>query len=293
LKANASKHKAMSYGRMIDKRQQLKEEVKQLLEQAEAADEAEDREYGDRRGDELPEELWRRETRLAKIKEAKKVLEQRARDKALAEGKSADEAKLAKPQDKDQYNFTDPESRIMPGADGIVQGYNAQAAVEPTLLLIVGQTVTEASNDKRQLKPMVEIIEQQSGQRPEAILADNGYCSEENLEFLASAEKPECAIEGFVATGKQKHGEHRLPAKRGPLPKDATPVERMKRKLQTKVGKAIYATRKCVVEPVFGQIKQARGVRQFVLRGKEKVNGEWALLCLTHNILRLHAAMQG
>ena len=292
LKANASKHKAMSYGRMIDKQQQLKEEVKQLLEQAEAADEAEDREYGDKRGDELPEELRRRETRLAKIKEAKKVLEQRARDKALAEGKSAAEAKLAKPQDKDQYNFTDPESRIMPGADGIVQGYNAQAAVEPTLLLIVGQTVTEASNDKRQLKPMVELIEQQSGQRPEAILADNGYCSEENLEFLASVHEPERAIEGFVATGKQKHGEHRLPVKRGPLPKDATAVDRMKRKLQTKVGKAIYSARKCVVEPVFGQIKQARGFRQFVLRGKENVKGEWALLCLTHNILRLHAAMQ-
>jgi transposase len=292
LKANASKHKAMSYGRMIEKQKQLKEEVKQLLEQAEAADEAEDREYGDQRGDELPDELRRRETRLARIKAAKKVLEQRARDKALAEGKSAAEAKLSKPQDKDQYNFTDPESRIMPGADGIVQGYNAQAAVEPTLLLIVGQTVTEASNDKRQLQPMVELIEQQSGQRPEAMLADNGYCSEENLEFLASADKPECAIEGFVATGKQKHGEHRLPAKRGPLPKDATAVDRMKRKLQTKVGKAIYAARKCVVEPVFGQIKQARGFRQFVLRGKEKVKGEWALLCLTHNILRLHAAMQ-
>jgi transposase len=293
LKANASKHKAMSYGRMMEKQQQLKEEVKQLLEQAEAADEAEDQQYGDRRGDELPEELRRRDDRLARIKEAKKVLEQRARDKALAEGKSAAEAKLAKPQDKDQYNFTDPESRIMPGADGIVQGYNAQAAVEPTLLLIVGQTVTEASNDKRQLQPMVELIQQQSGQRPEAILADNGYCSEQNLEFLASADKPECAIEGFIATGKQKHGEHRLPAKRGPLPQDATAVERMKRKLQTKVGKAIYAARKCVVEPVFGQIKQARGFRQFVLRGKEKVNGEWALLCLTHNILRLHAAMQG
>jgi len=289
LKANASKHKAMSYGRMIEKQQQLKEEVKKLLEQAEAADEAEDREYGDKRGDELPEELRRRETRLAKIKEAKKVLEQRARDKALAEGKRAEEAK---PQDKDQYNFTDPESRIMPGADGIVQGYNAQAAVEPTLLLIVGQTVTEASNDKRQLQPMVELIEQQSGQRPEAILADNGYCSEENLEFLASVNKPGRAIEAFVATGKQKHGEHRLPAKRGPLPKNATAVDRMKRKLQTKVGKAIYAARKCVVEPVFGQIKQARGFRQFVLRGKEKVKGEWALLCLTHNILRLYAAMQ-
>ena len=292
MKANASKHKAMSYGRMIEKQQQLKEEVQKLLEQAEAADEAEDREYGDNRGDELPEELRRRETRLARIKEAKKVLEQRARDKALAEGKNAEEAKRAKPQDKDQYNFTDPESRIMPGADGIVQGYNAQAAVEPTLLLIVGQTVTEASNDKRQLKPMVELIEQQSGQRPQALLADNGYCSEENLEFLASTDKPGHKIEGFIATGKQKHGEHRLPAKRGPLPRGATAVDRMKRKLQTKVGKAIYAARKCVVEPVFGQIKQARGFRQFLLRGKEKVKGEWALLCLTHNILRLHAAMQ-
>src|SRR6266568_4399945 len=233
LKANASKHKAMSYGRMKEKQQQLKEEVKQLLAAAEA-----------------------------------------------------------KPEDKDQYNFTDPESRIMKGADGIVQGYNAQAAVEPALLLIVGQSVTEAANDKQQLKPMVELIEQQSGQRPEAILADNGYCSEQNLEHLESAEGPERKIEGFIATGKQKHGEHRLPAKRGPLPKGATRVDRMKRKLQTKVGKAVYAARKCVVEPVFGQIKQARGFRQFLLRGKGKVKGEWALLCLTHNILRLHAAMQ-
>jgi len=136
LKANASKHKAMSYGRMKEKQKQLKEEVKQLLAQAEAADEAEDRQYGSQRGDELPEELRRRETRLAKIKEAKKVLEQRARDKTAAEGKSA---APAKPEDQDQYNFTDPESRIMKDADGMVQGYNAQAAVEPTLLLIVGK----------------------------------------------------------------------------------------------------------------------------------------------------------
>jgi transposase len=292
LKANASKHKAMSYGRMKEKQQQLKEEVKQLLEQAEAADQDEDRQYGGQRGDELPEELQRRETRLAKIKEAKKVLEQRARDKAAEEGKGTAEAKRAKPEDKDQYNFTDPESRIMKGGDGFVQGYNAQAAVEPELLLIVGQTVTEAANDKQQLMPMVELIEQQSGQRPEAILADNGYCSEENLEHLESAARPERKIEGFIATGKQKHGEHRLPAKRGPLPKGATKVDRMKRKLQTKVGKAVYAARKCVVEPVFGQIKQARGFRQFLLRGKKKVKGEWALLCLTHNVLRLHAAMQ-
>jgi transposase len=292
LKANASKHKAMSYGRMKEKQQQLREEVKQLLEQAEAADKEEDGQYGDKRGDELPEELQRRETRLAKIKEAKKVVEQRARDKAAEEGKSAEEAKLAKADDKDQYNFTDPESRIMKGGDGFVQGYNAQAAVEPTLLLIVGQTVTEAANDKKQLMPMVELIEQQSGQRPEAILADNGYCSEENLELLESAEQPERTIEGFIATGKQKHGEHRLPAKPGPLPKGATQVDRMKRKLQSKAGKAVYAARKCVVEPVFGQIKQARGFRQFLLRGKENVKGEWALLCLTHNVLRLYAAMQ-
>ena len=292
VKANASKHKAMSYGRMQEKQEQLREEVKHLLEQAEAADAEEDRRHGSQRGDELPEELRRRETRLAKIKLAKKVVEQRAREKAAAEGKSAAEAKRAKPEDKDQYNFTDPESRIMKGADGFVQGYNAQAAVEPEMLLIVGQSVTEAANDKQQLEPMVEIIEQQSGQRPDAILADSGYCSEENLAYLESADQPERKIDGFIATGKQKHGEHRLPCKRGPLPKGATKVDRMKRKLQTKVGKAVYAARKCVVEPVFGQIKQARGFRQFLLRGKEKVKGEWALVCLTHNILRLHAALQ-
>ena len=292
LKANASKHKAMSYGRMKEKQQQLKEEVLQLLEQAEAADKEEDGRYGSQRGDELPEELRRRETRLAKLKEAQKIVEQRARDRAAEEGKSAQAAKRAKPDDKDQYNFTDPESRIMKGADGFVQGYNAQAAVEPMLLLIVGQSVTEAANDKKQLMPMVEIIEQQSGQRPGAILADNGYCSEENLEHLESADQPERKMEGFIATGKQKHGEHRLPAKRGPLPKGATRVERMKQKLKTKVGKAVYAARKCVVEPVFGQIKQARGFRQFLLRGKKKIKGEWSLLCLTHNVLRLDAAIQ-
>ena len=138
VKANASKHKAMSYGRMKEKQRQLREEVKQLLAQAEAADQEEDQRYGNPRGDELPEELQRRETRLARIKQAKKVVEQRAREKA-AEGKSAEKVKKAKPDDKDQYNFTDPESRIMKGADGFVQGDNAQAAVEPERGLIVGQ----------------------------------------------------------------------------------------------------------------------------------------------------------
>jgi transposase len=290
VKANASKHKAMSYGRMQDRQQQLQDEVKELLEQAEAADADEDRQHGSKRGDELPEELQRRESRLAKIKAAKQALAQRAREKAAAEGQNGHKAKQAKPANTDQYNFTDPESRIMKGADGFVQAYNAQAAVEPEMLLIVGQAVTEATNDKKQLEPMVEAIEQQSGHRPAAILADNGYCSDENLAYLESAEQPERKIEGFIATGKQKHGEHRLPCPHGPLPQGATRVEKMKRKLKTKVGKAIYAARKCVVEPVFGQIKQARGFRQFLLRGKEKVKGEWALVCLTHNILRLYAA---
>jgi hypothetical protein len=292
VKANASKHKAMSYGRAKEKQEQLQQEVKEMLAQAAAADEEEDRRHGSRRGDELPEELRRRATRLAKIKQAKKAIEQRAREKAAAEGKSAAEVKQAKPGEKDQYNFTDPESRIMKSADGFVQGYNAQAAVEPGLGLIVGQLVTQAANDKEQLQPMVEAIEQQSGQRPVAILADSGYCSEENLTYLESVEQPERQIAAYVATGKQKHGEHRQPCPRGPLPAGATGVDRMRRKLQTKAGKAVYAARKCVVEPVFGQIKQARGFRQFVLRGIQKVKGEWALVCLTHNILRLYAASQ-
>ena len=290
VKANASKHKAMSYERMKQKQRQLREEVQQLLAQAEATDEEEDRRHGNQWGDELPEELRRRRTRLAKIKQAKKAVEQRAREKAAAAGQSEEEAKKAKPADKDQYNFTDPESRIMKGADGFVQAYNAQAAVEPERGLIVGQRVTEAANDKEQLQPMVEAIEQQSGERPAAVLADSGYCSEENLQYLESAAQPERKVEGYIATGKQKHDERRAPCKRGPLPQGATRVERMKRKLQTKAGKAVYARRKCVVEPVFGQIKQARGFRQFVLRGKRKVEAEWALVCATHNILKLYAA---
>src|SRR5271165_1039442 len=198
MKGNASKHKAMSYDRMREKQKQLKAEVKQLLEQAEAADAEEDARYGrNRRGDELPAELERRETRLQKIREAKRALEERARQKAAAEGADPQQAK---PKDKDQYNFTDSESRIMKGADGFVQGYNAQAAVEPDLQLIVGQTVTQATNDKEQLMPMVEVIERQSGQRPEEILADSGYCSEKNLEALESAENPEKRIAGYIAT---------------------------------------------------------------------------------------------
>jgi transposase len=289
VKANASKHKAMSYDRMKEKERQMRAEVKQLLAQAEAADVAEDEQYGaDQHGEELPEELQRRESRLQKIRQAKRALEERARQKAEAEGKSAEEVKQAQPAAKDQYNFTDPESRIMMGSDGFVQGYNAQAAVEPALQLIVGQSVTPAPNDKEQVAPMVEVIAQQSGQRPTELLADSGYCSEKNLEHLETAGESRQPVKVYVATGKQKHGEHRRPCPRGPLPKNATRVERMKRKLQTKAGRAVYAARKTIVEPVFGQIKQARGFRQFLLRGLAKVRGEWALVCLTHNILKLY-----
>src|ERR1700745_3794406 len=182
VKANASKHKAMSYGRMQEDEKRLQAEVKRLLEQAEKVDADEDARYGrEQSGDELPAELARRETRLEKIREAKRALEERAREQA----KSKDEPEAeAKPEAKMQYNFTDPESRIMKGADGFVQAYNAQVAVEPDLQLIVGQTVTQAANDKQQLMPLVEVIEQQSGQRPEEVLADSGYCSEQNLEAL-------------------------------------------------------------------------------------------------------------
>src|SRR6266851_3492598 len=291
VKANASKHKAMSYDRMQEKEKQLRAEIQQLLEQAEAADAEEDARYGkDRQGDELPAELQRRESRRKKIREAKRALEARAREKAATEG---GDAKPAPPKDKDQYNFTDPESRIMKGADGFVQGYNAQAAVEPTMQLIVAQTVTQATNDKEQLMPMVEAVEQQSGQRPEELLADSGYCSEKNLEALDSEENPERRIDGYVATERQKHDEYKEPCPRGPLPEGATRVDRMRRKLKTKAGKAAYAARKAIVEPVFGQIKQARGFRQFLLRGIHKVRAEWSLVCLTHNILKMYRACYG
>lgn len=283
IKANASKHKAMSYQRMGEKQRQLREEVKALLAEAEATDAAEDAEYGaDRRGDELPAELQRRESRLRRIREAKRVLEARAKDAAAAAGQPSD---AATPDPKAQYNFTDPESRIMKGPDGFVQAYNAQIAVNAQQL-IVGQAVTQETNDKKQLIPMITIIEQQSGDTPTQLLADAGYCSDANLAVVADT-----PIDAYISTRKQKHGERPGrpgPCPRGPLPTTATRVDRMSRKLHTKAGAAVYAARKAIVEPVIGQIKQARGFRQFLLRGIEKVQGEWSLVCTTHNILKLY-----
>jgi transposase len=286
IKANASKHKAMSYGRMVEQEEAIGAQVQELMAKASAADAEEDTLFGkDKRGDELPEELQRRETRLARIREARRVVEERAREKAKAEGKPEGEAK---PEDKSQYNFTDPESRIMKCNEGFVQAYNGQIAVEPEFQLIVGQLVTQAGNDKEQMQPMIQAIEEQSGQRPEELLADAGYCSDSNLEYLESDAEPKKKIAAYVATGRRKHSEAPAACPRGPLPKGATRTDRMRRKLQTKAGKEIYARRKAIVEPVFGQIKEARGFRRFLLRGLIKVQGEWALVCLTHNILKLH-----
>ena len=280
VKANASKHKAMSYGRMREKTQQVRTEIRHLLTQAEATDAQEDAHYGaDRRGDELPAELQRRESRLKRIREAKRALEARAREEAVAADAAAEEAK---PDDKAQYNFTDPESRIMKGPDGFVQAYNVQVAVDEQQL-IVGQGVTQETNDKKQLLPMITIIEQQLGDTPPQLLADAGYCSDENLTAINDT-----TIDAYISTRKQKHGERPGPCPRGPLPKTATIVDRMARKLHTKAGAAVYAARKSIVEPVIGQIKHARGFRQFLLRGFEKVQGEWSLVCTTHNILKLY-----
>ena len=280
VKANASKHKAMSYGRMREKRRQLRDEVQQLLAQAEAVDAAEDAEYGpDRRGNELPAELQRRESRLNRIREATRVLKARAKEEAAAKGQPVESAK---PDPKAQYNFTDPESRIMKGPDGFVQAYNVQVAVNEQQL-IVGQAVTQETNDKKQLMPMIRTIEQQAGATPPQLLADAGYCSDENLTAIADT-----TIDAYISTRKQTHGERPGPCPRGPLPKTATIVDRMSRKLHTKAGAAVYAARKSIVEPVIGQIKQARGFRQFLLRGFEKVQGEWSLVCTTHNMLKLY-----
>ena len=280
VKANASKHKAMSDGRMKDKARQLREEVKQLLAHAEATDAAEDAEYGaDVRGDELPAELQRRESRLERIREATRALKARAKEQAAAAGQPVE---TAKPDPKAQYNFTDPESRIMKGPDGFVQAYNGQVAVNEDQL-IIGQAVTQETNDKKQLMPMITTIEQQAGATPPQLLADAGYCSDANLTAIADT-----AIDAYISTRKQTHGERPGPCPRGPLPKTATIVDRMSRKLHTKTGAAVYAARTTIVEPVIGQIKQARGFRQFLLRGLEKVQGEWSLVCTTHNILKLY-----
>jgi len=300
IKANASKHKAMSYARMCKTEAELEKEVERLLQEAARVDAREDELYGkDKRGDELPEELSRRETRLKKIREAKKALEEEARLKAQKETaeRAAKEAACKgvkapgrpagpiqeKPEGKAQRNFTDPDSKIMKNADkAFIQAYNAQAAVDSKAQIIVAHEVITNSRDSVATVEMVDQIKERCGKMPKKMSADSGNYSEENVEELKERE-----VEPFIATGKIKHSDWLAPAPRGRIPVIASAKDRMARKLKTKRGRMIYAKRKAIVEPVFGQIKSARGFTQFLLRGHEKVRCEWAMICAGHNILKL------
>jgi len=283
VKANASKHKAMSYERMPQQEAALQAEIAELLRRAEQADRDEDARYGpDRRGDELPAELARRESRLQKIREAKAALEAEAREQAPQAGK---DSAPAMPPAKAQRNFTDPESKIQKTPDGFIQGYNAQAAVDGLAQVIVAQTVTPMAADVGHLVPLVTAITGTLRRRPRRVLADAGYCSEENLQTLE-----EKRIDSYIATGRQKHTAWQAPAPRGRPPATLTRRERMARNLRTLKGRAVYVCRKAIVEPVFEQIKHARHFRQFLRRGQRAVQQEWALICTVHNVLKLHGA---
>ena len=299
VKANASKHKAMSYARMCEREAQYAKEVAQLLKRAQETDEAEDREYGqDLRGDELPEELQFREKRLAKIRAAKQALEEAAKEKARSEGKLDEKDKPippkrgrppqtppGTPEPKAQRNFTDPESPIMKMGDGSFdQAYNCQAAVDSAHQIIVAQEATDAANDKRQVMPMFEQIKRNLGRKPKLGSADSGYYSEDNVRYLRKSR-----IDDYLCPDRLKHGQTPPPV-RGPVPAGLSFIDRVRRKLMTQSGRRTYALRKQIVEPVFGQIKSARGLRQFLLRGLEKVRGEWSLWCTTHNLLKMWTA---
>lgn len=299
IKANASRHKAMSYGRMVKEETRLAEEIEQLLAKAEAIDQQEDNEYGpDSRGDELPEELARRESRLERIREAKRALEAKAQAAAQKQREQEDSERDDTPQrsrkrkapsevpaDNKQYNFTDPQTSIMKANNkGWDQCGNAQAAVDSEHQIIVACDVTDQSNDKQQFEPMIEQAQENVGEdkRIRAASADSGYYSESNVQFAEDKK-----IDAYIATKRTKHTAAMLKAPRGRPPGDLSVQEKMTRKLHTRKGREMYSKRKSIVEPVFGQIKRARGFVQFSLRGLEKMRGEWAMVCLTHNLLKL------
>jgi transposase len=308
IKANASKHKAMSYERMENRASELEAEVAKWLNTAEAADAEEDKLYGrDKTGDEMPDWVADKKLRAERIRKAKAELEAEA--EAAAEAKLKAEAEAAEkraaegrrkpgrqaappstePDAKAQKNFTDPESRIMKSKDGFVQAYNAQAAVDAEAQIIVAHDVTQSAVDCAQLVPMTDAIETNLGRKPEQLSADAGYCSEANLEALDNRN-----IDAYVATGRARD------AVAGTLKGEATAatpagsgedapwrVEAMRAKIKAGGHESPYRLRKQLPEPVFGQIKQARGFRQFLLRGFEKARAEWAMICTVHNLLKL------
>jgi transposase len=314
MRANASRHKAMSYGYMNKEIDRLEAEIDQLLKHAEELDAEQDAALGSRRGDELPDELKRREQRLAKIKEAKARLEAKALAKAEEEQRRRDEEQAKReaegrqrrgkepapvdsnPEEKAQTNFTDPEAKIMKQSNkGFDYSYNAQAVVDSTEQIIVAAEVTSEANDKQQAVPMAQAaldnlnaagIERPRGADGKLVpipnTADSGYFSEKAVE---GTEK--IGMDPHFAVGRQKHHEAPMPMPTPATVAEAGAKEKMQEKLRSATGKALYAARKHIVEPVFGQIKSARGVRMFLLRGLEKVSAEWQLICLTHNLLKI------
>jgi transposase len=297
VKANASRHKAMSYDRMQEEQKRLTEEIAGMLAEAQAADDAEDARHGpDRHGDELPAELARRQSRLAKIQQAKAMLEERAKVEAAekaarcaAEGKAPPKTAPADtvPEPKDQINFTDPESRIMKVANkGWDQCGNAQAVANQQQIILAAD-VTDQANDKLQVVPMVDQTRQNldaAGVKDAigAALADSGFYSETNTAALEQR-----GIDPYVATERLKHNEKIAAAPRGRIPKGLTAKQRMARKLRTKKGRERYAKRKGMIEPIFGQLKGVLGFRQFSLRGLAAMRGEWRLMATVHNLLKL------
>ena len=294
IKANASKHKAMSYARLLRSEQELRKEVERLLTDAERTDREEDRIYGDARGDELPDELAFRESRLKKIREAKVALEEEARDQAEREARRQEERTRererkeaaqghrfgghppripdpakAVPKPTEQKNFTDPESCIMKdgATGGFIQAYNAQVAVDEHSRVIVACTLSAQPNDTLAFLPLLAETHSQCGRLPERVSADTGFYSHPNVRE-AESRGSQCYV---------------------PPPRHSTDptAEEMREKLKTPEGADLYRQRKAVVEPVFGQIKQIRGFRQFSFRGREAVGDEWQLVCLTHNLLKL------
>jgi transposase len=273
IKANASKHKAMSYGRMSEAERQLKQQVRDWFKKAAELDANEDRLHGKRRGDETPDWMASKQLRLEKIREAKAALEAKARE----QGEQA-------PLPKEQRNFTDPESRIMKTGKDFVQGYNGQAAVDAESQVIVAQSLSNAATDVQQLHSIVKQIKTNTGRQARELSADAGYCSEGNLAILARHR-----IRAYVATGRQRHGEA---SAKGRAARAGKRVSAMRTQLARTARRSRYRLRKQTVEPVFGQIKHARGFRQFLLRGIEKVRGEWSLICTVHNLLKLAKTMR-
>jgi len=302
IKANASKHSAMSYARMEKEEERLRREIERIFREIDANDRDEDRKYGNRRGDELPPELATRQKRLEAIKRAKAELEAEARAKEEARRKEKGDRdkpprrrnrnkptkpEEIKPEAKAQRNFTDPDSRIMKDSNkAFIQGYNAQAGVDAETHIIVTAELTNQAGDTVHLPDQVEQVRQNTGHYPKEVSADAGYCSEKNLTFLE-----EKGIEAFIPPEKVTHSEWReRKSPRGRIPQNASRKYLMRRKLTTKRGRERYKLRQTSVEPVFGHVKEQLGLRQFLLRGLSKVRSWWRFTCAVHNLLKLYRA---